>query len=79
MTEEMAHTNGAVAEQDLQGLLQQMTLDEKISMLAGKNVWETANIDRLGIPSLKVSSIFMILPAQSGLRATCFVWSCTRA
>lgn len=39
----------------LQGLLDQMTLDEKITLLAAKNVWETPEIDRLGIPSLKVS------------------------
>jgi hypothetical protein len=69
----MAQTNGVVAEQDLQGLIQQMSLDEKISMLAGKSVWETANIDRLGIPSLKVSSAFIIMPARSGLPATCHV------
>ncbi|KAF2712662.1 glycoside hydrolase family 3 protein [Pleomassaria siparia CBS 279.74] len=32
-----------------------MTLDEKITLLAAKNVWETPEIDRLGIPSLKVT------------------------
>ncbi|KAF2648083.1 glycoside hydrolase family 3 protein [Lophiostoma macrostomum CBS 122681] len=32
-----------------------MTLDEKISMLAAKNVWEIPSIGRLGIPSLKVT------------------------
>ncbi|KAG0651212.1 Beta-D-glucoside glucohydrolase B [Hyphodiscus hymeniophilus] len=35
--------------------LGQLTLDEKISMLAGANTWETFPIDRLGIPSLKVT------------------------
>lgn len=39
---------------ELSSLLAKLTLDEKISMLSGKNVWETTNIDRLGIPSLKV-------------------------
>ncbi|KAH8900771.1 hypothetical protein GQ53DRAFT_675543 [Thozetella sp. PMI_491] len=32
-----------------------MTLDEKISLLSGKNLWETVEIERLGIPSLKVT------------------------
>lgn len=32
-----------------------MTLDEKMSMLAGHNRWETVPVDRLGVPSLKVT------------------------
>ncbi len=32
-----------------------MTLDEKISLLAGRNLWETVPIERLGLPALKVS------------------------
>ncbi|KAF2009538.1 glycoside hydrolase family 3 protein [Aaosphaeria arxii CBS 175.79] len=36
-------------------LVKQLTLEEKISMLAGKNVWETFDVERLGIPSLKVT------------------------
>ena len=46
-------TNGEHAEEPT-ALLERMTLDEKILMLAAKNVWETPEIDRLGIPSLKV-------------------------
>lgn len=42
-------------ELDIDVLLQQLTVDEKISLLSGKNVWETANIDRLSIPSLKLT------------------------
>lgn len=37
-----------------QALVSRLTLDEKISLLAGKNTWETMPIDRLDIPSLKV-------------------------
>lgn len=50
-------TNGVSAESDstLRALLHELTLEEKISMLAAKNVWETADVERLGIPSLKVS------------------------
>ncbi|KAF6806628.1 thermostable beta-glucosidase b [Colletotrichum sojae] len=40
---------------ELLALLSQLTTDEKISLLSGKNSWETPEIDRLSIPSLKVS------------------------
>ncbi|RAK89705.1 glycoside hydrolase [Aspergillus costaricaensis CBS 115574] len=36
-------------------LLQSLTLEEKVALLAGKNMWETINIDRLHIPSLKMT------------------------
>src|SRR5436309_1261553 len=37
------------------GLLSQMTLQEKVSMLAGTNMWYTVPVERLGIPSLKMT------------------------
>jgi len=40
---------------DLEYLLQQLTLEEKISLLAGADNWHTRSVERLGIPSLKVS------------------------
>ena len=36
-------------------LLSQMTLEEKISMLAGADLWHTVPIPRLGIPQFKVT------------------------
>ena len=36
-------------------LLSKMTLDEKISMLAGADLWHTVGVPRLGIPQLKVT------------------------
>lgn len=36
-------------------LLKQMTLHEKVSLLAGANSWEIGPIERLGIPALKVT------------------------
>ncbi|KAF1995057.1 glycoside hydrolase family 3 protein [Amniculicola lignicola CBS 123094] len=36
-------------------ILSQLTLPEKASLLAGKNMWETASIPRLGIHSLKTT------------------------
>jgi beta-glucosidase len=38
------------------GLLGKLTIDEKISLLSAKNVWETQEIERVGIPSLKVDA-----------------------
>lgn len=40
---------------ELKALVSQLTLDEKLLLLAAKNVWETHGIDRLNIPSLKTS------------------------
>ncbi len=38
-----------------QDLLDQMTLDEKASLMSGKDFWQTQEIDRLGIPSICLS------------------------
>ena len=62
----MSRINGVIngvpaeGESNLHALLSELTLEEKISMLAAKNVWETADVERLGIPSLKVNLIRMI-------------------
>jgi beta-glucosidase len=39
----------------IESLLAQLTLPEKVSLMAGANFWETVAIPRLGIPSIKVS------------------------
>jgi len=39
----------------IEALLKQMTLQEKISILAGADMWHTVPIDRLGIPAIKMS------------------------
>src|SRR5437762_8382487 len=41
--------------QDVENLLSQMTLQEKVAMLAGTNDWYTVPVERLGIPSLKMT------------------------
>lgn len=51
----MATTTGHTTGQ-LEELVSKMELHEKLSMLAGKNLWETVPVDRLQIPSLKVRS-----------------------
>jgi beta-glucosidase len=42
-------------EQQVGKLLGQMTLKEKASLLAGRNTWSTAAIERLGIPSITLT------------------------
>ncbi|KAK7413388.1 hypothetical protein QQX98_007765 [Neonectria punicea] len=44
-----------MAENRIHQLLLQLTVDEKLSLLAGGSQWRTAAVKRLGIPSLKVS------------------------
>lgn len=36
-------------------LVQRLTLDEKISLLAGPNWWNTSAIERLDIPAVRMS------------------------
>ncbi|HEX4714595.1 MAG TPA: glycoside hydrolase family 3 protein, partial [Ktedonobacteraceae bacterium] len=40
---------------DLDDLLRQMTLQEKVSLLAGSDLWHTTPVERLGIPAMKVT------------------------
>ena len=40
---------------DVKALISQMTLEEKCSLLSGKDFWHTEPVDRLGIPSVMVS------------------------
>lgn len=39
----------------IETLLEKLTLEEKVTLLAGKDTWRTHAIERLGIPALKVS------------------------
>ncbi|NLG82761.1 MAG: glycosyl hydrolase [Bacilli bacterium] len=40
---------------DIKDLMKRLTLEEKVSLLSGKNVWETQDIERLGIPSIMMA------------------------
>lgn len=42
-------------EQDYLSILKEMTLEEKASLCSGLNFWETAPVDRLGVPSVYMS------------------------
>lgn len=51
---------------DVESLIEELTLAEKISLLAGKNSWQTVDIERLNIPSVTVSD------GPNGVRSTSF-------
>lgn len=40
---------------DLDSLLDQMTIEEQVSLLSGASFWRTSSVPRLGIPSIKVT------------------------
>jgi beta-glucosidase len=39
---------------DVETILDKLTIDEKITLLAGKSTWSTATVERLGIPEITV-------------------------
>jgi hypothetical protein len=56
---------------DIDSLLAQLTLEEKVSLLAGADTWRTAAIPRLSIPAVKVdicAIFFVFIPRMSILR-----------
>jgi len=61
---------------DVEELLSQMTVQEKVSLLAGTNDWYTVPVERLGIPALKMTDgpngARGAGGFSSGVKAACF-------
>lgn len=51
---------------DVQETLEQLTLSEKVSLLAGVDIWHTYPVERLGVPSVRTSD------GPNGIRGTKF-------
>lgn len=51
---------------DVEDVLSQLNVDEKISLLSGTDFWHTASIPRLGVPAIRVTD------GPNGVRGTKF-------
>lgn len=75
--------------EDIQNLIAQMTLEEKAGMCSGADFWQLKSIERLGIPSVKVTDGPHGLRAQDeqadhlgineSIKAVCFPTGCATA
>ena len=74
---------------DIETILQQMTLEDKISLCSGENFWETKKYEKYGIPSLfmcdgphglrKQEDVADMLGVNESRKATCFPAEVTTA
>lgn len=74
---------------DIETILQQMTLEDKIALCSGENFWETKKYEKYGIPSLfmcdgphglrKQEDVADMLGVNESRKATCFPAEVTTA
>lgn len=74
---------------DIETILQQMTLEDKIALCSGENFWETKKYEKYGIPSLfmcdgphglrKQEDVVDMLGVNESRKATCFPAEVTTA
>ena len=74
---------------DIEKILQQMTLEDKIALCSGENFWETKKYEKYGIPSLfmcdgphglrKLEDVADMLGVNEARKATCFPAEVTTA
>ena len=61
---------------DIQKILKELTIDEKISLLCGMDSWHTKNIDRLNLKSIQMNDgphgLRIPLDEGGSIPATCF-------
>lgn len=62
-----------MADFDVEKVLSELTLAEKISLISGSDFWHTAQVKRLGVPSIRVTD------GPNGVRGTKFVNGCPSA
>jgi hypothetical protein len=45
-------------------ILQQLSIEEKIQLLSGDDMWHTVSIPRLGVPRVRVSTVQCSIPRR---------------
>ena len=67
-------------EERVKDLVGRMTLDEKLSLFAGKDFWHTQEIERLGVPSIRMTDCAHGVTVSGDMTgpATCFPTSIGR-